>query len=520
MTRSIMVWGTTSGAGKSLLVTALARLAARRGIDVAPFKAQNMSNNARVVPLEGAGEGADAGWGEIGSAQHLQARAARCAPHTGLNPVLLKPESDTRSQVVVDGRVRPELAGQPWRERSALLARAAESAYRRLASRHELIVIEGAGSPAEINLADVDYVNLGAARWARTAGPAAALLVSDIDRGGAFAHLHGTWALLPADLQPLLEGFVLNRFRGDAALLAPGPEWLERRTGVPVAGVLPMVRGHGLPEEDGLLDAAPRGACGSAAAPATAQRRVAVIAPPGLSNLDEFEPLSHVSGVTLRWVRDAAALDDLRPGVDWIVLPGSKHTAGDLVWLRARGLDVAVRRHAAGGGAVLGICGGLQMLGRTLHDPAGHDGARFELLEGLGLLPLTTEFVATKRLHAGRLRLAATHGPWQALDGVVAEAYEIHCGHSRPGADARPAPSASSALRAVLHDERGAAIGWQCGPVLGLYAHGLFESDAVLQALFGSAGATLPTLDARIDAWADLVEAHLDRALLARWLGA
>ena len=522
MTRSIMVWGTTSGAGKSLLVTALARLAARRGIDVAPFKAQNMSNNARVVPLEGAGEGLDAGWGEIGSAQYLQARAARCVPHTGLNPVLLKPESDTRSQVVVDGRVRPDLAARPWRERSPLLAGAAEAAFRRLAARHELIVIEGAGSPAEINLADVDYVNLGAARWARAAGPTAALLVSDIDRGGAFAHLHGTWALLPADLQPLLEGFVLNRFRGDAALLAPGPEWLERRTGVPVAGVLPMARGHGLPEEDGLLDAAPRGAFGAAAA----QRRVAVIAPPGLSNLDEFEPLAHVPGVTLRWVRDATALDDLRPGADWIVLPGSKHTAGDLAWLRARGLDAAVRRHAEGGGAVLGICGGLQMLGRSLHDPAGHDGACFERLEGLGLLPLTTEFVATKRLHAGCLRLAGTNGPWQALDGVVAEAYEIHCGHSWPAAEASPvppspsAPSAPTELRAVLHDERGAAIGWQCGPVLGLYAHGLFESDAVLQALFGSAGAVLPTLDARIDAWADLVEAHLDRALLARWLGA
>ncbi|MDO9285076.1 MAG: cobyric acid synthase, partial [Aquabacterium sp.] len=246
-TRSVMVWGASSGAGKSLLTTALCRWAARQGVRVAPFKAQNMSNNARVVP------GLGGSFGEIGTAQYLQALAARVAPSVDMNPVLLKPERDTASQVVVQGRVDDALTRLPWRERSAALAVAARQSFERLAGVHDLIVIEGAGSPAEINLAPLDYVNLGTARWAREAGPIAALLVADIDRGGAFAHLYGTWALLPDDLKPSLAGFVLNKFRGDASLLAPGPELLQALTGVPLLGVVPMRRDHGLPDEDGVF---------------------------------------------------------------------------------------------------------------------------------------------------------------------------------------------------------------------------------------------------------------------------
>ncbi|HVV51642.1 MAG TPA: cobyric acid synthase, partial [Polyangia bacterium] len=275
-----MVLGATSGAGKSWLATALCRWYARRGLRVAPFKAQNMSNNARVVPAP------DGAAGEIGSAQYFQALAARVPPDARMNPVLLKPETDTRSQVVVLGRVRPELGALPWRERSARLWPQAREALRSLAREHELLVIEGAGSPAEINLADADYVNM---RTAREAG-AACLLVADIDRGGAFAHLYGTHQLLAPDDRALVRGFVLNRFRGDAGLLAPGPEELQRLTGVPTLAVLPMWREHGLPEEDGWFeDAAEAPPADGGAGPAL---RVAVVAFPRISNLDELQPLA------------------------------------------------------------------------------------------------------------------------------------------------------------------------------------------------------------------------------------
>jgi adenosylcobyric acid synthase len=498
MTRTLLVWGTTSGAGKSWLATALCRVAARRGLSVAPFKAQNMSNNARVVACGEPGDVGGETWGEIGSAQYFQALAARVRPHTDMNPVLLKPEADTASQVVVHGRARADLKTLPWRERSALLAVEAQRGFERLAARHELIVVEGAGSPAEINLAPQDYVNLGTARWAAAAGPAAALLVSDIDRGGSFAHCYGTWALLPDDVRPLLQGFVFNRFRGDAGLLAPGPAQLQALTGVPLAGVLPLKRGHGLPEEDGLLH--PDEASGAAAA-APVRLRVAVIAPPHISNLDEFLPLARVPGLRLRWARTPAEAE----GADWLVLPGSKQASGDLAWLRAQGLDRTLHAHAAAGRPVLGVCGGLQLLGQSLHDPEGHDGQRVEHLPGLGLLPLHTHFGPAKRLRAAPVCFTEAHGPWAALAGVQAQGYEIRCGRTQ----------AAGAL-AVLHDAQGQPIGWQQGPVLGVYAHGLFEQSAVLRALFG---AEVPTLNQACDTVADLVEEHLDAALLRRLLG-
>jgi len=486
MTCTLIVWGTSSGAGKSFVATALCRLAARRGISVAPFKAQNMSNNARVVARP------DGGAGEIGSAQYFQALAARVQPSTDHNPVLLKPERDTASQVVLHGRAEPTLAPLPWRERSPLLAAAAHEAWQRLAARHELIVVEGAGSPAEINLASEDYVNLGTARWAMASGPTAALLVTDIDRGGAFPRVHGTQALLPADLRPRLQGCVRNRFRGDATLLAPGPEQLHALTGLPLAGVLPMKRDHGLPEEDGLFDDTARGS-------GEPRLRVVVLAPPHISNLDEFAPLARVPGLRLIWARDVAALD----GADWIVLPGSKQVSGDLAWLRATGIAAAVLRHARRGGAVLGVCGGLQMLGGTLHDPLGHDGEPLDTRHGLGLLPVTTHFEANKRLQQGPLRFGRTEGHWAALAGMATSGYQIRCG-------------STEGEGAVLHDEAGQPIGWQRGPVLGLYAHGLFEQAAVLRALFG---AEVPSLDESFDRIADLAEQHLDASLLSRLLG-
>ena len=275
--RCVMVLGTSSGAGKSWLAAALCRWNASQGLRVRPFKAQNMSNNARVAPTP------DGGWGEVGAAQYFQALAARCAPDVRMNPVLLKPEADTRSQVVLLGRADAALTAVPWAERGALLWPHIVQALDEWRAECDVLVIEGAGSPAEINLMPRDVVNLRVAR--HTA--ARCLLVADIDRGGAFAHLYGTWALLPPVERKLLAGFVLNKFRGDAALLAPAPQRLQEMTGVPCLAVLPMLRGHGLPEEDGVFDAAP-------SAPAAAHgalQRAAIICWPHISNLDEFQPL-------------------------------------------------------------------------------------------------------------------------------------------------------------------------------------------------------------------------------------
>ncbi|HUG25482.1 cobyric acid synthase [Piscinibacter sp.] len=484
--RAVMVLGTTSGAGKSWLATALCRWYARQGLRVAPFKAQNMSNNARVVPgLQGRA-------GEIGSAQYFQALAARVPPDVRMNPVLLKPEHDQRSQVVLLGEVRPDLAEMPWRERSEQLWPAARDALQVLLASHDLVVIEGAGSPAEINLQASDYVNLRTAREA----DAACLLVTDIDRGGAFAHLYGTHQLMPPADRARLRGFVLNRFRGDARLLSPGPEQLQAMTGVPTVAVLPMWRGHGLPEEDGVFGDAPTGGAWGL--------RVAVVAYPRLSNLDEFQPLRGLDGVRLVWAREPAQLE----GADWIVLPGSKHTGADLAWLRAQGLDVPIARHAAQGRPVLGLCGGLQMLGGSLLDPQGVDGGVAGSAPGLGLLPLRTRFEANKLLRPVQAHFGKLSGCWSALSNVAVEGYEIRHGRSE---------ATAATARPVLVHADGHAIGWQQGSVLGLYVHGVFESPAVLRALFG---AGVPALDEVFDGLADFIDRHFSPGVLNRLAGA
>src|SRR5262245_57767343 len=364
---ALMVQGVSSSAGKSLLATALVRFFARLGVRVAPFKAQNMSNNARVV----------AG-GEIGVAQYLQALAARIEPDTRMNPVLVKPEGDTRSQVIVDGRPDLALSARPWRDRAPALWAPIERALRSLLAEFELVVIEGAGSPAETNLLSTDLANMRVA----LAADAPVLLVADIDRGGAFAHLYGTWSLVRHDERSAIRAFVLNKFRGDASLLAPAPADLEQLTGVPVIGVLPWLE-HGLPDEDG---AAARGGSGAT---------VAVVRYPTASNLDEFRLLEQVARV--RWV---TAPNELA-GADLVVLPGTKHVAADLAWLRRTGLGDAVTHWADSGGRVVGICGGLQMLGGQLDDAAGVDGSA----DGLGLLPVATRFEREKLTSRAVVRL-------------------------------------------------------------------------------------------------------------------
>ena len=393
--RCIMVLGTSSGAGKSWLVTALCRWYARQGLRVAPFKAQNMSNNARVVPE-----------GEIGSAQYFQALAAQAAPDVRMNPLLLKPESDTHSQVILMGRVQEDLGSTPWRERGPLVWAHIAQALDQLRTDHDLVIIEGAGSPAEINLMDSDIVNLRVARHA----DARCLLVTDIDRGGAFAHLYGTWALLPPADQQRLAGFVLNKFRGDASLLAPAPEQLQALTGVPTLGVVPMLWGHGLPEEDGLPQLTPPLATARALDDSAACQlwrsmshrqdalRIAIVAYPRISNHDEFQPLFQLPGLLVAWARNPQECEE----ADLIILPGSKHTSSDLAWLRQQGLDACIERHAGLGRPVLGICGGLQMLGEALIDPYGIDGNA----PGLGLLPLVTVFETDKTVLESQHTLA------------------------------------------------------------------------------------------------------------------
>jgi len=490
--KCVMVLGTTSGAGKSWLTTALCRYYARQGLKVAPFKAQNMSNNARVV-----------GGGEIGSAQYFQALAANRIPEVRMNPLLLKPEKDTQSQVVLMGQVNAELSKMDWRGRSEKVWPFITQALDALMLDNDVVVIEGAGSPAEINLKANDIVNMRVALHAH----ASCLLVTDIDRGGAFAHLYGTWAMLDAAEQQRIKGFVLNKFRGDAKLLAPGPQMLQDLTCVPTVATLPMWWQHGLPEEDGVFD-------DQSKSTGVVTKIVAIVAYPRISNLDEFQPLKNVPGVRLVWARNPA---DVLPA-DWIILPGSKHTSGDLAWLRAQGLDAAVARHAGQGGAVLGVCGGLQMLGEALIDPHGIDGNA----PGLGLLPLVTVFEQEKTIrhtqtqfHAEMAGFARGAGsgvgaPWAALAGVQIAGYEIHQGQTQQ----HPAMAkGGDVARAVMPG----GLAWQngAGNVLGLYLHGLFEDPAALQALFGaSLSGPVPTLDSVFDGLADYIEQYFEPGVL------
>jgi adenosylcobyric acid synthase len=360
-----------------------------------------------------------------------------------------------------------------------------------LIAEYDVVVIEGAGSPAEINLHDSDIVNMRVALHAQ----AQCLLVTDIDRGGAFAHLYGTWALLPEAERALIKGFVLNKFRGDASLLAPAPQMLQDLTGIPTVATLPMWWQHGLPEEDGVFD-------DRSTASGAVTISIAVIAYPRMSNLDEFQPLKNIPGVSLTWARNPADI----LGADWVILPGSKHTSSDLAWLRAQGLDHAIAQHAAQGRALLGICGGLQMLGEALIDTHGIDGNG----PGLGLLPVVTLFDELKTVRRRQASFTQLHGAWTALSGVAMQGYEIHHGKTAPHS---AMAAAGDLAQPVMADD----LAWQnaAGNVLGLYLHGMFEDAAVLQALFGRGGAfKVPTLDSVFDGLADYIEQHFEPGVL------
>lgn len=460
---AVMVAGCTSWAGKSLLATALCRWYADQGLRVAPFKGQNMSNNARVVR-----------GGEIGVAQWLQAAGARTEPDVRMNPVLVKPEHDG-SQVIVRGQADDELSRLAWTERPPALWRAITASLDELLAEYDLVVCEGAGSPAEINLRATDLANLRVAEHA----DAPVLLVADIARGGSFAHLFGTWALLGDDERRRLAGFVLNRFRGDAGLLGPGPSDLTRLTGMAYAGLLPVLQ-HRLPDEDGASELVGLG-------PDRGAPVVAVLRYPTASNLDELTLLASVT--ELRWVRGPGGLAD----ADLVLLPGSKDVPGDLAWLRSTGLDRAVTATARRGTRVLGICGGLQMLGEEL------DGA-----VGLDLLPVTTRYGRVKLVDTWSGTFAAhLPAPWSALEGVAVRGYDIRHG--------RTTTSAGAGTVAVALTE---GRGWAAGGVLGVAAHGLLEDPAAVEALVGARPTDV--LEDTFDLLGNAVQAHLDTDLLRR----
>jgi adenosylcobyric acid synthase len=480
--RTLMVQGTTSDAGKSTLVTGLCRVLKRRGFRVAPFKPQNMALNSAVT-VDG---------GEIGRAQALQAQAAGVEPTTDMNPILLKPNSDLGAQVIVHGRVVGNMPAAEYHQYKSVARQAVLASHERLASRYEVIVTEGAGSPAEINLREGDIANMGFAE----AIDCPVVLIADIERGGVFAHLVGTVALLSPSEQARIAGFVINRFRGDLGLLDPGLRWLERYTGKPVLGVLPYLPGLNLDAEDAINR--DRGAAGAGAL------KVIVPVLPRISNHTDFDPLRHHPQVDLRYVGPGES----PPPADLVILPGSKSVRSDLDWLRRHGWPEYLERHLRYGGKVLGICGGLQMLGQVIADPLGLEGPRGESL-GLQWLDLETTLEAEKQLRntVGVL----------TFEDVAVRGYEIHAGVTRGRALERPS--------AVLENGRPDGAISDDGKILGTYLHGVFESPGASAALLRWAGLRDPLeIDYRgvreeaIDRVADSVASHLDMAAILRLL--
>lgn len=523
MGHAIMVQGTASSVGKSLIAAALCRIFRQDGLQVAPFKAQNMSNNSFV-----AAEG-----GEISRSIALQAYASGLEPLARMNPVLLKPEANHRSQVVVNGRVSGTLSAKDWRTNRQSLWPVVTEGLDSLLESFDVVVIEGAGSPAEVNLKSADIVNMRVALHAECP----VLLVGDIDRGGVFASLLGTLELLEPAERDLVKGLVINRFRGDRAALEPLPTMISERTGVPVVGVLPYLEDLNLPEEDAAaldwVNDPPRPI-------GTDRLQVAVIKFPRLSNFDDFDPLRSTPGVDVRYASDCADLE----GAHLVVLPGTKSTLSDLDWMRKRGLDEAIRRAAHSGVPVIGICGGFQMLGHTVVDSGGAESEAGAETAGLRLLPMDTAFQPVKTTERVRFELNGGPGLLEGCAGIAGDGYEIHMGRTTAAKGACPlaaqylfrdgASGASPSLRDATRRpgpsadwERGGAVS-EDGRVLGVYTHGLFHSDDVRDALLGNVaridGRAAPprsahSLDHELNRLAAAVRDHLDLPYLHRLIG-
>lgn len=445
---TLMVQGTTSDAGKSTVVAALCRLLARQGVRVVPFKPQNMALNSAVT----------ADGGEIGRAQALQAQAAGLAPHTDMNPVLLKPSSDTGAQVIIHGKVRADMNARDYHQYKTVAMQAVLASYRRLAGQYEAVIVEGAGSPAEVNLRERDIANMGFAE----AVDCPVILVADIDRGGVFAHIVGTLACLSGSERQRIIGFVINRFRGDIGLLEPGLEWLERQTGKPVLAVLPYLQGLFLDAEDAIQSAQTAGG----------GFRVVVPVLPRISNHTDFDALRAHPDVDLEFIGSGQVI----PPADLIILPGSKSTRADLAWLVEQGWQEALTKHLRYGGKVIGICGGFQMLGKTIADPHGAEGLP-GVSQALGLLDIDTELTQHKRVIQVRGRCAFA-------DAGVA-GYEIHMGTSQGAALTNPA---------FYIDDRPEGARSADGQILGTYLHGLFDTPQASAALLHWAGLASATM--------------------------
>lgn len=492
--KTVMILGTHSNAGKSILVTALCRIFARQGYRVAPFKAQNMALNAGVTPQGH----------EIGRATIAQAEAAGVPPHVDMNPVLLKPEGHRRSQVVLNGRATTHIEAENWLSLKQMLWPHITAALDRLRARNELVIMEGAGSPAEINLKEGDVVNMRVAQYANSP----ALLVGDIDRGGVFAALAGTMLLLEPDERALVKAFVINKFRGDVSLLGNGLQMLQERAyNTPTLGVIPYLPDIGIAAEDSVaLEQA-----GEQRGKGVAEQEIVditVIRLPRISNFDDFDPLATEPGVQVRYIE---SVDELgRPAA--IILPGSKMTLDDLAWLRASGLAEAIIDLARQQTPVVGICGGYQLLGQWLHDPDGIEAEAGTRVTGLGLLPIETIFAGDKQTVQVQATLQAGVGPFAGLAGVPIRGYEIHMGRSRP------IDEANSWLCQIGSHFDGAVTA--DGRVWGTYLHGIFDNDSLRHAWLRSLGwqATGQRFDREVayNRLADHVEAHLNMDMLRR----
>lgn len=492
----LMVQGTTSDAGKSTLVAGICRLLARQGIKVAPFKPQNMALNSAVT-IDG---------GEIGRAQALQAVACYLEPHTDFNPILLKPSSDTGAQIIVHGKALTTLEasaffGPKSKDYKAMALGAVLESFERLTGQYQTIVVEGAGSPAEINLREGDIANMGFAE----AVDCPVIIIADIDKGGVFAHLIGTLALLSESEQARVKGFVINRFRGDISLLQSGLDWLEAYTNKPVLGVLPYLHDLHLDAEDALISSPTKGA--------NSRLKVRVLVYPRISNHTDFDPLRLHPDIDFDYVSlqtQAASHATHLPAADVLILPGSKNVRADLAFLRQQGWDKDIATHLRYGGKVLGICGGYQMLGQSIADPLGIEDSAGDTV-GLGYLPLSTELKAEKQLRrvSGELTLLGQK--------VAVQGYEIHCGESSylPRLEQTNAPlqlipeSTSVSFADGLQSDD--------GQILGTYLHGLFDSPDACQLILRWAGLNdAKAIDInqireqQLDRLADVLAEHLD----------
>lgn len=483
---SIALLGTGSDVGKSVIVAALCRIYKNRGVHVAPYKAQNMSNNSYVT-LEG---------GEMGRAQVVQAEACGIEPHTDMNPVLLKPNTDLGCQVVVQGKaIGNSLAADYFKDTSALFAKANES-LARLKTKHDLIVIEGAGSCAEVNLRSRDFVNFETSH----AADAPVILIADIDKGGVFAQIIGSLAVIPARDRQRIAGFIINKFRGDAALFADGIKYIEEKTGLPVLGLIPYYRHIEIDPEDGLpletvIDPPTR--------PLPGKINIAAIRLPHISNFTDFNPLIRNVAVSFHYLSKPRDLE----GYDALILPGTKNVRFDLQWLKNIGWEKPILNYAETGGNLLGVCGGYQMLGKTVCDPHGTEGEPGST-EGFGLLDIETILEKEKVLSRSQGILA---------DGTRIEGYEIHMGRSTLGANAKPFIQVQSRNRIDMNDTDGAIS--RNGKICGSYFHGLFDFPDFRNAFLQHLDPTYQTEDAQAaaefkqsqyDLLAEHVEQHLD----------